>query len=278
MLRLCVYGALPRQSSCGAALCVPYALARLSGRLVAARGARYVALSRPAARSWRQAVAAAARLLGAGWHGRGPGQLRRLGGLVSGAPMIIEFSITHLTELWGVQDLVFVSSLKVSICRFVRKYALGPEPWSVTTAQYVTTPTPTPTLIEATAAVCNVLTGTLGLTDVGDAAVSVRRIIATGSGPLIVVNVQDARVEREMRAAKRALSPTARVSIFRDAPQQERRRMVASRSAMRTASTAVASAASLPPMHFASDVPAAACVTPVGTAQEQPGPSATPPA
>ena len=58
--------------------------------------------------------------------------------------MISDFSSTHLTQLWGVQDLVFVSSLMIFICRFVRKYALGPEPWSVTTAQYVTTPTPTP--------------------------------------------------------------------------------------------------------------------------------------
>ena len=33
-----------------------------------------------------------------------------------------------------------MSSLMIFICRFVRKYALGPEPWSVTTAQYVTTP------------------------------------------------------------------------------------------------------------------------------------------
>ena len=57
--------------------------------------------------------------------------------------MISDFSSTHLTQLWGVQDLVFVSSLMIFICRFVRKYALGPEPWSVTTAQYVTTPTPT---------------------------------------------------------------------------------------------------------------------------------------
>lgn len=63
--------------------------------------------------------------------------------------MISEFSSTHLTQLWGVQDLVFVSSLKVSICRFVRKYALGPEPWSVTTAQYVTTPTPSALQLQA---------------------------------------------------------------------------------------------------------------------------------